>query len=92
MANQNFKIAMGVLLLIIAMLIIVAIRQRKENYGVFSHRGTLRGIDKQSRNHYTLEELKIMYPYNYWNEPNLSKYDTDIRKHHSKRFDPELLM
>jgi len=91
MANQNFKIAMGISLLVIVLLIVVAMRQR-ENYGVFSHRGNLRGIDKQSRAHYTLEELKIQYPYNYWNEPNKSKYDTDIRKYHSKRFDPELLM
>ena len=91
MANQNFKIAMGILLLVTAMLIVIAIR-RRENYGVFSHRGNLRGIDKKTRAHYTLEELKIMFPYNYWKEPNKSKYDTDIRKYHSKRFDPELLM
>ena len=91
MANKNFKVAMGILLFVIVMLVVIVMR-RREDYGVFSHRSNLRGIDKQSRAHYTLEELKIMYPYNYWNEPNLSKYDKDIRKYHSKRFDPELLM
>ena len=88
MANKNFKVAIGILLFVI---VIVIVMRRRENYGVFSHRSNLRGIDKQSRAHYTLEELKHQFPYNYWNEPNLSKYDEDIRKHHSKRFDPELL-
>ena len=91
MANQNFKIAAGITLFVIALLIFIAVR-RRENYGVFSHRSNLRGIDKQSRAHYALDELKIMYPYNYWKEPNKSRYDTDVRKYHSKRFSPELLM
>ncbi len=91
MANQNFKITIGIILFVIILLIFISVR-RKENYGVFSHRSNLRGIDKLSRAHYTLEELKHQYPYNYWNEPNESIYDKDIKKYNSKRFNPEYLM
>ena len=86
---KNTKIG----LIVVAIIIFYLYRNiRTENYGVFSHRATLHGIKDETRNHYILEELKTMFPFNYWNEPNLSIYDKDIRRQHSKRFDPELLM
>lgn len=59
---------LGLLFLVITTLIIVTYRMtRKENYGVFSHRGTLHGINAGTRNFYSLDELKYQYPINYWN-------------------------
>lgn len=66
--------------------------RKKENWGVFSHRGSLHGIKNQTRNHYTLQELDYQNPSNYWNENNqdLSIYDKHIKSYHAKRFDPNL--
>jgi hypothetical protein len=84
---NNFKIAMGIMLFVVTMLIFVAVR--RENWGVFGHRGTLRGIDELSRSHYTLEELDQQNPSDYWNNINpKSIYDMHIQDYHSKRFDP----
>lgn len=86
--NTNLKIAMGIMLFVTALLIIVAIR-RQENWGVFGHRGTLRGINKLTRSHYTLQELDQQNPSDYWTNINpKSIYDMDIQKYHSNRFDP----
>ena len=79
------------ILLFIILIIYIYRTLSIENYGVFSHRGTLYGIKNKTRNQYTLNELKHIYPYNYWNEPVLSTYDKDIMKYHSKRFDPKFL-
>lgn len=86
--NTNFKIAMGITLLVIVLLIIVAMKQKKESWGAFGHRGTLRGIDKLTRSHYTLQELDQQNPSDYWDVKPKSIYDMDIQDYHAKRFDP----
>ena len=95
MANTNFKIAMGIMLFIIILLIIISIRQGREGYGVFSHRGNLHGIKNQVRAHYTLQELDYQNPSDYWdydvrNTNDKSIYDKHIKSYHAKRFDPAL--
>ena len=95
MANTNFKIAMGIMIFIIILIIIVAIRQQREGYGVFSHRGALHGIKNQVRNHYTLQELDYQNPSDYWDydvrrTSDKSIYDKHIKSYHAKRFDPAL--
>ena len=91
MANTNFKIIM----IIIIIIVIITIKQHKEGYGVFSHRGALHGIKNQVRNHYTLQELDYQNPSDYWdydvrNTLNKSIYDKHIKSYHAKRFDPAL--
>ena len=78
-----------ILLVILLLVIVFYLLRRKENYGVFSHRGTLHGINKRVRSHYTLQELDYQNPSDYWttNEDD-SIYDKHIKKYHSKRFDP----
>jgi len=95
MINTNFKIAMGIILLVIILLIFVAMRQRREGYGVFSHRGNLWGIKNQARAHYTLQELDYQNPSDYWDydirkTSDKSIYDKHIKSYHAKRFDPAL--
>ena len=63
---NNTQIGLG-LITIIILLIIASKMSKKENYGVFSHRGTLHGIQAGTRNFYSLDELKYQYPINYWN-------------------------
>ena len=87
--NTNFKITMGIMLFVTILLIIVAIRQKRENWGVFGHRGTLRGIDELTRSHYTLQELDQQNPSDYWDIKPKSIYDMDIQDYHAKRFDPK---
>ena len=92
MANTNFKIAAGVTLLVIALLIVIAMRRQQENHGVFSHRGTLHGTKNQVRNHYTLQELDDQNPSDYWSDTSqdMSIYDKHIKSYNAKRFDPRL--
>ena len=65
---------------------------KKENYGVFSHRGVLNGTHNRSRSYYSLNELDHQNPSNYWVKAPLNIYDLDIQKYHSKRFNPLLIM
>ena len=91
MLNNN-QLGIGLMLLVI---IFIFVMRRRENYGTFSHRGALRGIKNQVRNHYTLEELKLQYPTNYWNYKGtgpMSIYDRDVQSYHAKRFNPEMTM
>ena len=96
MANTNFKIAAGITLFVIVLLVVIVMRQR-EGYGVFSHRGALHGIKNQTRNHYSFGELDYQNPSDYWDygirkTKAESVYDRDIQSYHAKRFDPKMTM
>ena len=100
---NNTQLGLGLMVFIVILLIIASTRM-KENYGVFSHRGALHGIKNLVPNHYSLDELKLQYPTDYWNyytkcsgckkhsTGNMSIYDRDLHSYHSKRFDPEMTM
>lgn len=66
--------------------------KKKENYGVFSHRAAMNGIQNQTRNSYSFDKLKLHYPINYWTDKPLNVYDTEIKKYHSKRFKKDQIM
>lgn len=77
--------------IIIGIIILFLFCKKRENYGVFSHRSNLHGIKNQTRAHYTLQELDYQNPSDYWDGKNLSVYDRDILKYHSKRLDPKIM-
>ena len=101
---NNTQLGLGLMLFVIFLVIFVAMRSRKEGYGVFSHRGALHGIQAGTRNFYSLDELKYQNPIDYWNYKTACKgckkrnvgamsiYDRDIQSYHAKRFDPEMTM
>jgi hypothetical protein len=90
MLIKNIFVYYIMFIVFIVLVILILFSARKiEKYGVFSHRGTLHGIKNRVRSHYTLPELNYQNPFNYWTTgKNLSIYDKDIQKYHSKRFDP----
>ena len=97
--NADKSLLKLIIILIIGLIFIFVIMPKlrkiasKEEWGVFSHRSTLHGIKNQTRNHYTLQELDIRNPSDYWDKNNqdLSIYDKHVKSYHAKRLDPKLI-
>lgn len=86
-------------------LILMLIGSKRENYGAFTHRAALNGINLNSRDFYSLGDLQQQYPINYWKhscyapecncsscqkKKYLSEYDREEQKYHAKRFSPQV--